>query len=212
MIYFLLLLLLKCFCNVVSLFYDQANKAHCCCCCCCCCCCRTTWLLHWGWNSGEMRIKIGCEKIIWPSTFEDNCSSSVNITALVTEYWCEAYPRQQVGKSTKQAQKRSCLVWKTRMAWDQLKCHLRKISNDAILCHSSKYGPTFGAGCDLFISNNANTNTSSYSRLGCTYERPSGQQQTFFTESKNFTVTDYEVFGLHTLQQSIQVHVTRHNR
>ena len=32
LIYFLLLLLLKCFCNAVSLFYGHANKAHCCCC------------------------------------------------------------------------------------------------------------------------------------------------------------------------------------
>ena len=39
-----------------------------------------------GWNSGEMRIKLGCEKIIWPCTFEDNCSSSANMTGLVTEY------------------------------------------------------------------------------------------------------------------------------
>ena len=35
LMYFLLLLLLKCFCNAVSLFYGHANKAHCCCCCCC---------------------------------------------------------------------------------------------------------------------------------------------------------------------------------
>ena len=33
LIYFLLLL--KCFCNAVSLFYGPANKVHCCCCCCC---------------------------------------------------------------------------------------------------------------------------------------------------------------------------------
>ena len=33
LIYFLLLLLLKCFCNAVSLFYGHANKAHCYCCC-----------------------------------------------------------------------------------------------------------------------------------------------------------------------------------
>ena len=31
LIYFLLLL--KCFCNAVSLFYGHANKVHCCCCC-----------------------------------------------------------------------------------------------------------------------------------------------------------------------------------
>ena len=67
----------------------------------------------------------------------------------------------------------------------------------AIYCHRG-YGPTFGAGFDLVISSNANTNTSSYSRLGGTYERPPGQQNTFFTGSINFTVTDYEVFGLHS--------------
>ena len=69
----------------------------------------------------------------------------------------------------------------------------------AILCHPG-YGPAFGggAGVDLFISNNANENTSSRSRLVHTYERPPGRQDTFFTGSTNFTVTDYEVFGLHT--------------
>ena len=33
LIYFLLLLLLKSFCNAASLFYGHANKSHCCCCC-----------------------------------------------------------------------------------------------------------------------------------------------------------------------------------
>ena len=67
----------------------------------------------------------------------------------------------------------------------------------AMYSHSN-YGPVFGAGNDLCISNDANTNTSSRSRLGHTYERPPGQQGTFFTGSNSFTVTDYEVFGLHT--------------
>ena len=67
----------------------------------------------------------------------------------------------------------------------------------AILCHPD-YGPAFGGGHDLYISNNANENTSSSSYLGRTYERPPARQDTFFTGSANFTVTDYEVFGLHT--------------
>ena len=67
----------------------------------------------------------------------------------------------------------------------------------AIFCYSG-HGPAFGAGKDLFISNNANTKTSSYSDLGVTYERLPEQQKTFFTGSNPFTVTDYEVFGLHT--------------
>ena len=66
---------------------------------------------------------------------------------------------------------------------------------DAIFC-SDTSGPSFGGGCDLFISDLANTDNGSYSNLGSTYQRPPGQQSTFFTGSKNFTVTDYEVFGL----------------
>ena len=66
------------------------------------------------------------------------------------------------------------------------------------ICCCKSYGPVFGGGADLYICNNANSNTSSCSRLGHTYERPPGQQETFFTGGNDFTVTDYEVFGLHT--------------
>ena len=62
----------------------------------------------------------------------------------------------------------------------------------AIFC-DSRCGPEFGLGADLSISNNA-----SHSHLGDTYECPPGRQATCFTENAYFTVTDYEVFGLHT--------------
>ena len=64
-----------------------------------------------------------------------------------------------------------------------------------IYCNSS-YGPSFGGGHDLHIYGDANTNTNSYSHLGSSYQCPPGQQNTFFTGGRNFTVTDYEVFGL----------------
>jgi len=38
----------------------------------------------------------------------------------------------------------------------------------------SSYGPIFGAGCDIYIANNAASNTNSYSDLGYTYSPPSG--------------------------------------
>ena len=69
-------------------------------------------------------------------------------------------------------------------------------NQSAIYCDSS-YGPTFGEGIDLHISGNANSNALSYSILGSSYERPSGQQSTFFTGAQQFSVADYEVFGLH---------------
>ena len=59
----------------------------------------------------------------------------------------------------------------------------------------SGYGPVFGDGHDLYISNNADTHLCQ-SSLGNTYQLPPGQQRTFFTGDYNFTVADYEVFGL----------------
>ena len=64
--------------------------------------------------------------------------------------------------------------------------------------YSNTYGPMFGAGNDLCIYGNANTNTYSGSFLGNTYQCPPGQQETFFTGVENFIVIDYEVFGLHS--------------
>jgi hypothetical protein len=36
------------------------------------------------------------------------------------------------------------------------------------------YGPTFGGGHDIYITNNANANTGSYTNLGHSYQTPSG--------------------------------------
>ena len=66
---------------------------------------------------------------------------------------------------------------------------------NGIYCYSS-YGPAFGGGHDIRISDNANRSSVSSSNLGNTYQLPPGQQNTFFTGATYFTVTDYEVFGL----------------
>ena len=75
-----------------------------------------------------------------------------------------------------------------------LKILLAKRQN-AIYCKSD-CGPTFGRGHDLHISNNADTSDKSYSNLGITYELPTGQQNKIFTGTRNFKVTDFEVFGI----------------
>ena len=67
----------------------------------------------------------------------------------------------------------------------------------AIMCRS-EFGPTFGRGHDLYISHYANSSDASYSNLGVAYQRPTGQQSTFFTGARNFIVTDYEVFGIYS--------------
>lgn len=57
----------------------------------------------------------------------------------------------------------------------------------------SSCGPIFGAGADLLISNNCNTNTDSYSNLPHSYDGPSANCGSLLGDY-NFLVTDYEVY------------------
>lgn len=61
------------------------------------------------------------------------------------------------------------------------------------LCNHPDCGPIFGAGADLFISNNCNANTESYSNLHSYGETSSASCSSLSTDY-NFTVIDYEVF------------------
>ena len=72
-------------------------------------------------------------------------------------------------------------------------------SRRSIYSHSS-YGPTFGRGNDITISNNAWSNSNSYSRLGWTYSPPSGYDlystfaKTFLAGTHYFTPDEVETF------------------
>ena len=62
------------------------------------------------------------------------------------------------------------------------------------------YGPTFGGGNDLRISDNCHVNTNSYSKLGYTYKLPTGyvydtdQAKRLLAGTYYFKVDEYEVF------------------
>ena len=61
----------------------------------------------------------------------------------------------------------------------------------------SSYGPTFGGGHQIYISNDAINNQGSYTECGYTYSNPpgySGWNCGFFTGSHYFTPSDIEVF------------------
>ena len=64
----------------------------------------------------------------------------------------------------------------------------------------SRYGPTFGGGRDIYISNYASSNSDSYGNLGGTYSPPSGYTygstfaQTFLAGSYQFTPDEVETF------------------
>ena len=66
---------------------------------------------------------------------------------------------------------------------------------------NSSCGPVFGSGCDLYITNNANT-SSCTSCLGTTYQYPPGKQSSFLTGDHDFFVIDYEVFALQQWQNT----------
>ena len=62
------------------------------------------------------------------------------------------------------------------------------------------YGPTFGSGLDLFLSNNCNANNNSLTNLGGTYSLPpniiynTNESKSYLTGSNYFSVEEYEVF------------------
>ena len=62
----------------------------------------------------------------------------------------------------------------------------------------SDYGPTFGGGHDIHISDNANSNTNSYTNFGHSYSVPSGVKGTTTTlaGTYKFTPDEVEVFYL----------------
>lgn len=69
----------------------------------------------------------------------------------------------------------------------------------AISCHQHT-GPTFGAGHDLFISNNCNTNHSSYANLCHSFKHPdyaynTFEAKTFLADSYTFMITEIEVYS-----------------
>lgn len=60
----------------------------------------------------------------------------------------------------------------------------------------SSYGPTFGAGSDIWIADNANSNTNSYTSFGDSYLVPSGvkDRYTILAGTRAFSPDEVEVF------------------
>ena len=64
-----------------------------------------------------------------------------------------------------------------------------------IIFFSVRYGPMFGAGADLCISDECHERPESYSNLPHSYDGPQASTSLLMGDY-NFTVKDYEVFGL----------------
>jgi hypothetical protein len=66
----------------------------------------------------------------------------------------------------------------------------------AIRCISS-YGPTFGGGHDIHLSDGCDTNTTSYTDFGYSYANPTGiEGKSVLAGERNFTVKEVEVFSI----------------
>jgi hypothetical protein len=69
-------------------------------------------------------------------------------------------------------------------------------SSYAIYCNES-YGPTFGHGHDIHVSDCCNQNANSYTRLGCGYMNDTElNEYEVFTGGRLFTVKEIEVFKI----------------
>jgi hypothetical protein len=68
------------------------------------------------------------------------------------------------------------------------------IHSYAISCNPS-YGPTFGAGHDIYVADNSQNNLSSYTKFH-SYTDTTGKGIDTFTGAQNFATTDIEVFAI----------------
>jgi hypothetical protein len=67
---------------------------------------------------------------------------------------------------------------------------------NAILCHSS-HGATHGNGCEIYVSDGCNANSSSYTNLGNTFTNGTGiDGKQVFTGEYHFTAKEIEVFAI----------------
>ena len=62
----------------------------------------------------------------------------------------------------------------------------------------TSYGPTFGAGHDIYIANRANDNVHSFTMFGASYNLPTGakDRKTILAGTFRFTPDEVEVFYL----------------
>jgi hypothetical protein len=66
----------------------------------------------------------------------------------------------------------------------------------AMKCNSG-WGPLFGCGCDIAISDKCNANTHSYTYFGYSYANDTGlDNYVVFTSSEYFQVKEIEVFEI----------------
>ena len=80
-----------------------------------------------------------------------------------------------------------------------VKLQIKSGSHSDAIIRCSRYGPIFGGGNDIRISNNAASTRNSYTSCGDTYHLPpgyssSGSSCRFYAGSYTFTPTDVEVF------------------
>ena len=73
-------------------------------------------------------------------------------------------------------------------------------NHEHAICSYPSYGPTFGGGHDLYISNDSHTNQQSCTNFGHSYQPPGGyyygtpQTKSLLAGSYQFTPTEIEVF------------------
>ena len=82
------------------------------------------------------------------------------------------------------------------------KFQLKNNNDSCAIVDYSNYGATFGAGSDLYVSNDFNNNNDSYSYFPCSYEDSIGKGKSIFTGNTNnnndrLKIKEIEVFKLY---------------
>eukprot|EP00957_Ditylum_brightwellii_P019691 1485320-Ditylum_brightwellii.AAC.1 len=79
---------------------------------------------------------------------------------------------------------------------------LKQRHTDWAVCHERSWGPCFGDLDGIFVCNDANIRSDSYSYVGSEYECPIGQTgHLFLTGSRRFQASEVEVFSVQKTEE-----------
>ncbi|XP_046854477.1 uncharacterized protein LOC124447551 [Xenia sp. Carnegie-2017] len=171
---------------------------------------KPKWISHikkWLSSSLNGKKTVRCYRATvngWAATtFHKNCDSKGPTLVLLKKgsYVFGAFASQSWGGSSRyiRAPKSFIFSLKNKHGLPPFKSSPTKYPQYAMYTTSS-YGPTFGAGHDIYIANNAKSSSSSYTNFGQAYKLPSGysygstKARELLAGSYRFTLDEMEVF------------------
>jgi len=170
---------------------------------------ETKQLMKWIKDSNKYKFRLlfrGSRDGFAASTFHKRCNGrgpNISIIKSTNNHVFGGYSQQSWHSNGNYTRDDNAWLYSLRNTkGDPKVLKIVKNQQNAIYGNSG-YGPTYGGNHDLYIANNCNSNTSSYTNLGNAYNGETDKYQ--LTGSNSFKVEDYEIWDMILRPESTQI-------